>query len=75
MHRASDELLQQVKLAEEEDHPDQMDAYDDVSGAPFDPAKIYASDFRPVQLFSYLLCLCPCMSFYACPSIRLFVSN
>ena len=55
-HRASDKTLQQVKLAEEEEeeeeeeeHPDLIAAYDDVSGSPLDPEKVYAARMEKIE--------------------------
>ena len=39
--KESEDLLQQVKLAEEEDHLDPAAAYADVSSAPLDPEMVY----------------------------------
>ena len=45
----SEAMLNQVELAEEEDHPDLISAYDDVSGAPLDPEKVYEARMEEVN--------------------------
>lgn len=44
-----DEIIQQVKLAEDEDHPELVDAYDDVSGVPLDPDMLYNARMEEVE--------------------------
>ena len=46
---ASKHVLQQVKLAEEEEHPDLVPAFDDVSGAPLDPEKVHAARMEEIE--------------------------
>lgn len=47
--RERKELLQQVKLAEEEDRPALGEAYDDASGAPLDPEMVYKARIENVE--------------------------
>ena len=45
----SEEILQQVKLAEEHDHPNLAEAYDDISGAMLDPQQVYKARMEEVK--------------------------
>ena len=41
-------ILEQIKLAEEPDHPDLLSATDDVSGAPLDSEQVYKARMEEV---------------------------
>ena len=45
----SDKLLSQINLAEEPDHPELGEAFDDVSGAPLDPNKVFEARMEEVE--------------------------
>lgn len=42
--------MQLVKLAEEEDHLDFAEAYDDMSGAPLDPKMAYKAQMEELNV-------------------------
>ena len=44
----ADACEEEVKLAEEPDHPDLLSATDDVSGAPLDPEQVYKARMEEV---------------------------